>query len=429
MSEEPNKKNIQNSRPFNITYLITVIVTFSIIVILLFSYQEEKESDISYSHKVLFFEPMENITCILTSDLDCDGQGEIITGIYQEKIIVFSHSGEILWEYSDVKPLRNIFIGHFYSKEYRNIAFISGGISGVRLNMLEPNGSLIWEGKKFTGDIMRYSIKDIDNDGLDEIVTYGRAWPDEGRVKAWDGNGTLLWTFNTEKSPGGSESIKIADLDSDGEMEIIIGTWIQQNDSLIVLDSFGNKIWSVYIVGGMYSDHSQGISSIQTFDFNKDGKMEIFIGSSDLTLFDYEGNIIWTEKNKGVNSMCKGDFNGDGKIELVGIGGGKIYFFDENGIKDYFWREPAGRSPGGTIFAKKVINDKKDDIVVLTNHFGSEDNSSEIISYKSNGEVNFIIEDIEYLAFVDYDDDNVDEIIYAKVINDCGLYIAKIERG
>jgi outer membrane protein assembly factor BamB len=80
---------------------------------------------------------------------------------------------------------------------------------------------------------------------------------------------TLDWSFETDGYIASSPSI--ADLNADGQLEILFGS---TDSKFYCLDSDGNKLWS-------FSASHDVRSTTAIFDINNDGDLEIVFGSND----------------------------------------------------------------------------------------------------------------------------------------------------
>lgn len=113
----------------------------------------------------------------------------------------------------------------------------------------------------------------------------------------------------------------LADINRDGKMEIVVGTSV---GFLYVLDSAGEPLegWPVQM------GEIQGQPLVA--DLNGDGYMEIFAADSrgNTALFNYRGHELWERHVGGLVSQMAtaGDVNGDGALEIVfGTATGEIH--------------------------------------------------------------------------------------------------------
>ena len=200
---------------------------------------------------------------------------------------------------------------------------------------------------------------DIDDDGLPELVT---VWNSPGgvfRLKAFEHDGTVKWTNQTDGDSASqfqrqSGAVAIHDLDADGSPEIVFNHEVYDNQ--------GNMLWekinpqpgeleasvavdldddgqlevltghSAYRFDGtLYFDNYPtipGQSIPQVADLDDDGMPEIFVTSGvGLFLVEHDGTITWgpvtpTGVNAGAYLVWQRpgtihDFDGDGAPEMA----------------------------------------------------------------------------------------------------------------
>ncbi|MCB8978080.1 MAG: VCBS repeat-containing protein [Ardenticatenaceae bacterium] len=238
-------------------------------------------------------------------------------------------------------------------------------IKGGRIWALDRDGNALPGFPKFINEVIYSSpaLGDLTGNGWAEIlVGTGYFWgnpncghpdgctPGVGKyINGWDRTGNSLpnWPITLGGYTWGSPAL--ADLDNDGELEVIINS----SDSKVhALNSNGSEVpgWPV-------SPVTPGGASLATLaspvaaDVDGDGNIEVFLVSTwDVVAWDKNGNQL-TPKNYaaqpgewdlGTNfslnsSPAIGDIDGDGDVELV-IGGansggssGVIYAWDFSG--------------------------------------------------------------------------------------------------
>ncbi|MGQ4876151.1 MAG: FG-GAP-like repeat-containing protein [Promethearchaeia archaeon] len=143
-------------------------------------------------------------------------------------------------------------------------------------------------------------------------------------------NNEILWSYNAgdiiEPSPS------LGDIDGDGKLEIVIGSYDQKLYALNGED--GSLYW-------YYLSSSNIYSSSALADIDNDGKLEIVFGNyyGVYAINGEDGNILWHSSITHSNypAPAINDINGDGKLDIV-IGGSdgsrsRIYALNgENGV-------------------------------------------------------------------------------------------------
>ena len=156
---------------------------------------------------------------------------------------------------------------------------------------------------------------DINGDGNMEIIVGSR---ETGKLYALAPDGSVMWEYNA-----GYEIIRvpaIGDLDGDGVPEIVFNA---RNGTMRVLDNSGSLLWEKdFWAGDPNVDPNRLYCSPALADINKDGKLEVLVGSKELAkfyAFDYMGNLLWEAPigSIGENTAAVADIDGDGNVEIL----------------------------------------------------------------------------------------------------------------
>ena len=184
------------------------------------------------------------------------------------------------------------------------------------------------------------AVGDINGDGIYEIVSgTGSYWTNAdgslrgAHVYCWDPYGTLRWRSDI----GGvaTSSPALADIDGDGKLETIIGAW---DGKVYCLDENGYHQWSTMLVdrdGNSFETMGKTAavkSSPTVADIDGDGDLEILIGWLwEVIILDHNGNqltgpgspdnTVYLAYWSLFSSPTVEDIDGDGYYEIV-IGGG-----------------------------------------------------------------------------------------------------------
>lgn len=151
-----------------------------------------------------------------------------------------------------------------------------------------------------------------------------------------------VWTLDTASDSKGSGHV--ADIDGDGKLEIVFGTYFGDAHVYAVNAEDGSLLWKHKSEGGPFD------ASIAIHDLDGDGKVEILAADSASGRFyclDGKGAVQWTMKlPSGTDSPpAVGDLDGDGKPEVVV---GTMWKRDGNGVvcaldprtQEFLWQTP-----------------------------------------------------------------------------------------
>ncbi len=171
--------------------------------------------------------------------------------------------------------------------------------SGTMYALDGATGAVHWSVPN-TGAIVYPAVGDIDNDGLPEIVTarpMGEGFT--GQLLVLEHDGTVKFVgqniYNSD-----SAAVALADLDADGDVEII--------HHATVFDHMGTLLWQVPGSEAAYVNTAA--------DLDGDGKMEVLLGPS---AYHHDGSLYF---NSGVGDGHPqvADLDADGLPEILVVG-------------------------------------------------------------------------------------------------------------
>jgi hypothetical protein len=225
-------------------------------------------------------------------------------------------------------------------------------------------------------------LADIDGDGVQDVLigTYGEE-PEtygDGLICIWDAEGNDLpgWPVITSGPVPATPSV--ADLDGNGNMEVIVGSW----NRLYVLEHDGSDHpgWPQYYSmsntvavedmdddtdleiifcssgtvriadhdGAVLVSRSLGgnLSNPAVGDIDNDGDMEVVVQTSDRLVYMMESDLAdspgWPQSVPGESWMnnrapALGDLDGDGYLEILSDIGSSLYVFGYDGTIESGW--------------------------------------------------------------------------------------------
>jgi hypothetical protein len=257
-------------------------------------------------------------------DADGDGVGEVyVVGDYIYALR--GTDGSIIWSYSasaggGTWKWSSIAIADINNDGQYEVVTVanSGGYKVIVLRA--TNGAFVWSYS--VGSQGNPAIADLDNDGYKEIVVA----VDNGWLYALRHNGTLYWSRNMGYGayPGFMNSPTIADLNGDGWKEIVYGhyQWSSgcYNQYVHVLrGTNGSTIWSYSGPCSGYQVHSRKIA-----DIDNDGQIEIILTGAGYGPSPYirvlngaTGAVEWTYSGFSFEGLAIGDVDNDGCMEFV----------------------------------------------------------------------------------------------------------------
>jgi len=263
-------------------------------------------------------------------DIDGDGDFEIAGGTTSGwNVEVLNHRGSFVWTF----PWPPRTGGLFMWPSSPAIADLNPAVSGLEVVIGSNYLGSVWA---FDGD---------NSDGINDGITADLSWyPYSAGTEGihWD----VLWVFQT----GGSvvATPAIADVDKDGELEVIIGS---TDGNLYVLNGINGTPEAIFPTGGAI------YSSAAVANLDGDPYLEIVVGSTDgkLYAFSWDGSTAktkWTFATGGpfYSSPAIGDVDGDGALEVVvGSNDGKVYALTASGAQEWSY------ATGGAVYSSPAL--------------------------------------------------------------------------
>jgi len=219
------------------------------------------------------------VSSLCSADIDDDGRREILVGLENGQLhLIQDGKGSLLFR---AKGKVNVIkVSDVDGDDAKEILL---GCEDRRLYLLDRNGNLRWsflcpQGHLGAAGYVRHvEVADLDGDGQKEIVIAASSW----KVHALNSSGKQLWEY--EAYAWNPKFLRVCDIDSDGSIEVMVG-----NDYFFVhvIDSRGRLKWK-------YRARRPVIYSSAIGDLDDDRYKEIVLAVSDscLHILDKDGNL------------------------------------------------------------------------------------------------------------------------------------------
>lgn len=265
------------------------------------------------------------------------------------------------------------------------------------------------------------AVGDIDNDGLPEIVT-GK-YISSNRLYwgliAFDHNGNFKWSRD-DIFVGASGGVSIADINNDGQVEIVLG-------STVLRGVDGSTLWT-----GLGAGQGSYLSTIADIDL--DGSPEVVTGC---TVYKNDGTALWDICNTYSDGWTAiGNFDDDPFPEIVVVRSGKVRLHEHDGSLKWQSDIPSNTVPvagGGPPTVANYDSDPMPEIGIAAAEYYVVFESDGTLKWKK--EVKDRSSKSTGSSVFDFNNDGKAEILYADEIyfrvysGDDGEELLKVENG
>ena len=219
-------------------------------------------------------------------------------------------------------------------------ALAIASIDGANLHVRKADGTMLWTTTS-AYNIDQIVLDDADGDGRPDVFACGREAGNTYAIWAYRGfDGLLLKTISVDVVGDEAVALRgVCDLDGDGDMEIVAlrnsGYGLLRR-GLCVLDyDTGAEVWFYEFGPGTRED-------VVVADVNGDGQLELLMGSaavhngkcangfcdsgSWLFCFGHDGTLLWaTALGNWIVDVALADIDADDSDEIIAFEGGDYY--------------------------------------------------------------------------------------------------------
>ena len=189
-------------------------------------------------------------------------------------------------------------------------------------------GALHFHIPTFVAFTITPAIGDIDNDGLPEIVAgNGPGFMGPSRIIAFEHDGTHKWTSDATWEHGQGGSIALADLDNDGDVEVLADR--------LVLDHEGNTVFVAPAQQGLFALNT----AVTAADLDGDADLEVVLGQS---AYHHDGTQVYFQGDVMPGFPQIANLDGDPNPEIVVTNNLGVTLLEHDGTPVYIDAHPDG---------------------------------------------------------------------------------------
>jgi hypothetical protein len=239
------------------------------------------------------------------ADLDGDGQAEVVWGSY-DVVALDGATGTLKWRASNGSRVwPGVAVADLTGDGFLEVVV---GRGSDQVTVYDRNGTALWTRNPFGGgEVRTLAVEDLDTDGVLEVVVGRASGGATKQLNVYDASGAVRpgWPARRDGEPGYgwgmyNENVAVADLDGDGDKELIGPT---DTHYVTALDRGGNQLpaSAVYGAGKVWSQ--VGVHVDHAVD-----------------LRGYANCGVEHRPNFADSAPVVGDLDGDGVREIVIVG-------------------------------------------------------------------------------------------------------------
>jgi hypothetical protein len=259
-------------------------------------------------------------------DVNGDGVNEVGATFNETAGVMYllDNTGAEIWHYNMVGGgyARAVKIGKVRD-DYPHNQIVVGGYNG-QFALLDEDGAEIWLQDLGSLTIQDAEIADTDGDDVNEIIIAYDQY-----VRKYDNTGTQVWSAHLGDVGNDVLAVEVGKVTSDPGLQIAAVVRPRTTGSVrscFLLDKDGNTLWSWTPPG------SSGCQGLKIADVDGDGNNEVIVGYGDtpdvgdpgpgniggVAVLDGAGNLLASYDLDQISSFIEwGDVNGDGVNEII----------------------------------------------------------------------------------------------------------------
>ena len=266
------------------------------------------------------------------------------------------------------------------------------------------------------GSAQGLQIADLDFDGDEDIIACGKTGDDLNWYES-DGSGSYTERL-IDGNLNGAQGIAVNDIDGDGDLDIFATA--RDGDQVALYTNNGSQSFTKTVIDSdLIEPHH-----VECTDLNDDGYMDIIAtgrGSDKIIWYSNDGsqnfteNVLRDDLNGAITFFISDvDEDGDKDIIVAELDGGKVAYLSNNGSESFTNTTIASVNRVRAVSATDVDGDGDIDLAAT----GDNSSGNEVVWFENDGSENFTAIAIEssigsanHLQIVDIDGDNDKDVI------------------
>ncbi|MDT9341472.1 VCBS repeat-containing protein, partial [Trichodesmium erythraeum 21-75] len=200
---------------------------------------------------------------------------------------------------------------------------------------------------------------DVDGDGDMDVLSASYL---DNKIALYLNDGSNNFTEQTiSNNAWGARSVFAADVDGDGDMDVLSAS--EWDDKIALYLNDGSNNFTEQTI----SNNADGARSVFAADVDGDGDMDVLSGSNKTSLYLNDGSNNFTEQtisNNGARSVLASDVNGDGYVDVLSTSWSRIYLYLNDGSNNFTGQTISTNADGAiSVFAADVDSDGDVDVL------------------------------------------------------------------